>query len=42
MRVETAIAKYTLIGPVLVKAAVVIVASGVLVIGKRVRGAAVE
>ena len=42
MRVEIAITKYTLIGPVLAEAVAVIVVSGVLVINKRVRGAAVE
>jgi hypothetical protein len=42
MRIEIAIAKYTLIDPVLAEAVAVIVASGVLVIGERVRGVAVE
>ena len=42
MRVEIVIAEYTLIGPVLAEAAVVIVVSSELAIGKRVRGAAVE
>ena len=42
MRAETVIIKYTLIDLVLAEAAVAIAAPGVLVIGKRVRGAAVE
>ena len=42
MRVETAIAKYTLIDSVLVEAVVVTAVPSVLVISKRVRGAAVE
>ena len=42
MRVEIAITKYTLTGPVLAEVVAVIVASGVLAISKRVRGAAVE
>jgi len=42
MRAETAIAKYTLTDSVLTKAVVVIAAPSVLVISKRVRGAAVE
>jgi len=42
MRAETAIAKYTLIDLILAEAAAVIAAPGVLVIGKRVRGVAVE
>jgi hypothetical protein len=39
---ETAITKYTLTDPVLVEAVAAIVVTSVLVIGKRVRGAAVE
>ena len=42
MRAEIAIAKYTLTDPALAEAAVVIAAPSVLVIGERVRGAAVE
>jgi hypothetical protein len=42
MRVEIAIAKYTLIDLALAEAVVVIAALGVLVIGERVRGAAVK
>jgi len=42
MRAETAIAKYTPIDPVLAKAVAAITAPGVLAIGKRVRGVAVE
>jgi len=42
MHVEIVITKYTLTDPVLVEAVVATVASGVLVIGERVRGAAVE
>ena len=42
MRVETAIAEYTLIDPVPAEAVAAIVAPGVLAIGERVRGAAVE
>jgi hypothetical protein len=42
MRAEIVIAKYTLIDPALVEAVAAIVAPGVLVIGERVRGAAVE
>jgi hypothetical protein len=42
MRVETAIAKYTLIDPALAEAVAAIVAPSVLAIGERVRGAAVE
>ena len=42
MRIEIVIAKYTLIDPVLAEAAIVIVVPGVLAIGERVRGAAVE
>ena len=42
MRIEIAIAKYTLIDPALAEAVAVIVAPSVLAIGERVRGAAVE
>jgi len=42
MRAEIVIAKYTLIDPVPAEAAAVTAASGVLAIGERVRGAAVE
>jgi len=42
MRVETAIAKYTPIDSILVEVVAVIAAPSVLVISKRVRGAAVE
>ena len=42
MRVEIVIAKYTLIDPALAEVVVVIVVPGVLVIGERIRGAAVE
>ena len=42
MRIEIVIAKYTLIDLVLAGVVAVIVVPGVLVIGKRVRGAAVE
>ena len=42
MRVETAIAKYTPTDSVLAEAVVAIVAPGVLVISKRVRGEAAE
>ena len=42
MRAETAIAEYTPTGPVPAEAAAATVASGVLAIGKRVGGAAVE
>jgi len=42
MRAETAIAKYTLIDPVLAEAVVATAAPSVLAIGKRVRGAAAE
>ena len=42
MRVEIAIAKYTLIDPALVEALAATAVPGVLVIGERVRGAAVE
>jgi len=42
MRAETVIAKYTLIDPVLAKAAAVIAAPSVLAISKRVGGAVVE
>ena len=42
MRLEIAIAKYTLIDSMLAEAIVVIVVPSVLVISERVRGAAVE
>jgi hypothetical protein len=42
MRVEIAITKYTLTDPVLAEAAAATAASSVLVIGERIRGAAVE
>jgi len=42
MRVETAIAEYTLIDSVLAEAVVVIAAPNVLVISKRARGVAAE
>jgi len=42
MRVEIAIAKYTLIDSVLTEAVVVTAAPGVLAIGKRIRGAVVK
>jgi len=42
MRIEIVISKHTLIDLVLVKAVVVIVVPNVLVISKRVKGAAVE
>jgi hypothetical protein len=42
IRVEIAIAKYTLIDLMLAEAVAAIVVPGVLAIGKRVRGAAVE
>jgi len=42
MRIEIVIAKYTLIDSVLVEVVAVIAAPSVLVIGKRVREAAVE
>jgi len=42
MRVEIVIAKYTLIDSVLAEVVVVIVVPGVLAIGKRGRGVAVE
>jgi len=42
MRAETAIAEYTLMDSVLVEAVAAIAAPGVLVIGKRVRGEAVD
>ena len=42
MRIEIAIAKYTLIDPALVEVVAAIVVPSVLVISKRVRGAAVK
>ena len=42
MRVEIAIAKYTLIDLALAEVVVAIVAPSVLVIGERIRGAVVE
>ena len=42
MYIETVIAKYTLTDSVLAKVVTVIAAPSVLVIGKRVKGAAVE
>ena len=42
MRVKIVIAKYTLTDPVLAEVVVAIVVPSVLVISKRVRGAAVE
>jgi hypothetical protein len=42
MYIEIAITKYTLIDPVLVEVVAAIVVPGVLAIGERVRGAAVE
>jgi len=42
MRVEIVIAKYTLIDPMLAEAVAAIAAPSVLVISKRVKGAAVE
>ena len=42
MRVEIVITKYTLIDPAPAEAVVAIVVPGVLAIGERIRGAAVE